>query len=216
MPETYAGTVVELGGEELGRSGHAKPRKVVIKADPTAQFGKTFRVWQDSDSWETLSRLNGKHVVVLYDVEEREGGPQGKYTQNMIVGVDAPDSVDGAGVGPSTDSGGTPPPTTAAGTPASSADHSGWGSPPVDVWTGRVVQETKDPTTNYVSKDDYWKRKEDKDDDRTNQMASAWAISQAIAIMSVGAKEPPQDQVIERVAHELLILKERMAAELAQ
>lgn len=214
MPETYAGTVVELGGEELGRSGHAKPRKVVIKADPNAQYGKTFRVWQDSDSWETLSRLNGKHVVVLYDVEEREGGPQGKYTQNMIVGVDAPDSADGAGIGPRPDSGSPSP--AVAGTPAPSADHSTWGTPPVGAWSGRPVQETKDPTTTYVSKDDYWKRKEDKDEERSNHMAAAWAISQAIAIMSVGAAEPPQDQVIERVAHELLILKERIVAELAQ
>lgn len=197
MPESYAGTVVELGGEELGASGHPKPRKVVVKADPTAQYGKTFRVWEDSDAWSRLSKLNGQHVTILFDIEERPGGPKGTYTQNMIVGVDAPEGSDGAG-SPPQGSGQAP-------TPAPS-DASTWAtSPPTDTWS-KPVQTVTDPT---LTKDDYWNRKEDKDEERNKRMAVAWAIGQAIQL---GHKEPDH---IESFAHQLLILQDRMVSELS-
>lgn len=225
MTEQYAGIITELGGEELGKSGNAKPRKVVIKADPTSQYGKTFRVWQDSNEWQQLSQLNGKHVVVIYIEEERSGGPSGTYKQNMIVGVDAPDSVDGAGIGPSTDSGGGSPPPNAA-TSAPSTDHSVWGASP-KAWGSSAVETVADPTaaakdawtkhtSKPTSKDDYWERKEAKDEDRSNQMAAAWSVGQAISLLSVGADQPPSDEAIYNAAHRLAIVKERIAKELAE
>lgn len=216
MSQTYSGQVIEIGGAELGRSGKEKPRKVVITDKPGEYQGKTFRIWSNEPDF--LKLQTGQWTTVYYEPQEVHGQNGKSWTQNMIVGVDGTDSVDGAGIGPSPDSGSPSP--AAAGTPAPSTDHSDWGAPPRDMWGDRPVQTITDPTTaakaawdrqkasQPLSKDDYYRNKEAKDEERNKRMAIAWAIGQAVAL---GHKEPDQ---IESTAHQLLILQDRMVSEL--
>jgi hypothetical protein len=147
VAEQMSGFVAEVGGEEIGRNGNAKPRKIVVKESLDAQYGKTFRVWQDSSEFDTLAANNGKYVTVIYEVQEREGGPQGKYTQNFILGVDAPDSGDGAGSS-----------APSSGTTWEQAPSDGWATPPATTSTPAPSPEPS------------------KRDETTRQIEAAWAL----------------------------------------
>lgn len=105
VEQTFTGTLTELGGQELGKSGNEKPRKVVIKDDPDAQYGKTFRCWSNSGEWEQLQGKLGQEVTVEY-VDEQFGSGDKTWTSHNITSV--------LGNGQATEnSWGTPPPEEA-------------------------------------------------------------------------------------------------------
>jgi hypothetical protein len=187
MSFQLSGFVTEVGGEELGKTGNPKPRKIVVKESLDAQYGKTFRVWQDSDEFQTLVANNGKYVTVIYEVEQREGGPKGSYTQNMVIGVDA--SGDGAG------------------TPTA------WDPPPSDSWTDSPA--TSSPAPSPEPSQQVAQRVQQKQvhiiDTQTHIVAS-WAIKSAIQTLGPGATS----DAIHQRAHELIVMKERIASELSR
>lgn len=146
---TYTGTLTELGGKEMGATGNEKPRKVVVKDDPTKQYGKTFRTWHDSLEWNDLEQYGlGALVTIEYVTEQRQGGPQGSYTVNTIVGV----RQDGAGVSASDGEGGD------------------WGEPHGPV--GEVGPPVGKPVASTPHRATDW-------DERGIQMEAAWAIKTA-------------------------------------
>lgn len=180
MPE-FSGTVAEIGGKEMSKDGtKEKPRKVVIKDDPSKQFGKTFRVWPNSGDFDVLREAaeSGALVAVEYEVNQIPGTD---YTQNMIVNVS-----DGAGLPPNG--------SGQAGSSSSAPSDQSWGEPPPDAWSGVSTS----PSTHY--------------DDTQNQIVASWAIKCAIQTLGVNA-DP--DTVHSR-AHELIVLKERIAKELSK
>lgn len=89
----------------------------------------------------------------------------------------------------------------------------GWESG-AGVWGSASSPNTQPPPVS--SKDDYWAHREVMDEQRSQHMAAAWSISQAIALLSLGATEPPAKDHIETVAHQLLVLKEQIVSETSQ
>lgn len=86
MSDIFTGYVTEVGGKELGQSGKEKPRKIIVKDDLGAQFGKTFRVWANTDDFQKLRDAadNGTLVEVYFDqrpIPGREGH------QNLVTSV---------------------------------------------------------------------------------------------------------------------------------
>lgn len=87
----YTGTV---RGVEVAAKG---PHKVLIEDPSNPSFNKTFRVWgtvRDDQGNDTpnpaylyLASKNGQQVTVNYTEEQRPGGPQGTYKQNLIRSV---------------------------------------------------------------------------------------------------------------------------------
>lgn len=200
LAETFTGVLTELGGPELAASGNEKPRKVVIKQDPAKHYGKTFRTWSNSDVWERLQSLNGQQVTVEYYAEERQGGPNGTYTQNFLTGV----LENGNGAG-----GGQPHTSVGEGndagrSPAPSPTNDSWGAAPSG-WT--APQET--PST----KDDYWNRREATDHERSMQMEAAWAVK---AVLDVSKGEALSDDEVVQNALKLALVKRRVAFELGK
>lgn len=174
--QTYTGTLVELGGAEMGSTGNEKPRAVRIKADPSSKYPKTFRTWHDSLEWNDLEEIGlGSVVTVEYIAEERQGGPQGSYTVNTLVGV----RQDGAG--------------------ASAPDGGGgdWGEPQEP--RGEVGSNAGEPVAPQPSQTI---------DPVTRSIISSWAIEQAIREGARG------DEAIHTRAHEIVVLKDRIASEL--
>lgn len=200
--QTYSGVVAEVGGPELGSTGKEKPRKIIIKTDPTQQYGKTFRLWSNSYEWEQLQDKLGQQVTVEFVAEERQG-PQGSYTQNLITDV----LQDVGGNGERTGAVGE---VASAPQPSPSDD---WTAPKVGV--GAPVESppamaapAPAPSSPSLSKDEYWQRREALDAERTLEIEAAWGIGQAIAL---GHTDPSK---IEELTHQLIILKHKIAGEL--
>ena len=188
MAETMTGYVAELGGAEIGKTGKEKPRKVVLKKDLGEQYGKTFRVWSSSYQWDQLQDKKGQLVTLEYVVEERQGGPSGSYTQNMITDVLTDVGGGGNGVSAGEVAGNTPVTT------------------PADDWS--VPKPAAEPAPAPVTVQKYGGKK-DQDDVQRNIIAS-WAITNAVRL---GWKNPDE---IRDMAHKLIVLKDQIAAELAE
>jgi hypothetical protein len=88
MSERYTGTVLEVGPQEVGKSGRNKPRKLLVSDDPENYQGKTFRIWDDDDGMN-LDQLKGQIVTVDYEVRNIPNTPN--FTQNMVSSVEIAD-----------------------------------------------------------------------------------------------------------------------------
>lgn len=189
MP-TYTGVLTELGGAELGQSGHEKPRKVVIKSDPNQENGKTFRTWSDSDAWFELQDKIGHTITVDFEIEQRQGGPKGSYKQNVLKAL-----VGGAGGGE---------PQVARGSVAN-------GEKPPSAYDWSVPSD-KDapekeppPPPTPEPPPDQWEAK-------TLEIEAAWAIK---AILDKTPGEIKESELLDK-AMKLVILKRRLAYELSK
>lgn len=183
----YTGVLSELGGAEIGQSGVEKPRRIIIKQDPNSQ-GKTFRAWSDSEPWLMLQERLGQTVTVVYEPEQRTGGPKGTYTQNRLVGV----KNDGVGEG-----------SRVWGSAQEPEPAQDWSVPKDD------QQIRPDEPPKPVSRDDYWEQRAAVDEQRSLQMEAAWAVK---AALDLGTQ---RDQVVVR-AIEIAILKRQVASELSK
>lgn len=203
MTETYDGTVIEVGGAEMGKSGKEKPRKVVVSPNPTDDKPKTktFRIWKDDDYFPILERNLGKLVTVEFVTEDVTFGDK-SWTQNNIIGV--LESDEGGDWGEPQEPRGEV--GSNAGEPVTSESNGSWGTPPPSDWTEVKAKVSSGPT----SKDDYWERREAADEARTRQMVAAWSIEQAIRLGKSSENE------IHELAHKLILLKERIAKESAE
>lgn len=194
--QTFTGVLTELGGPEVSpNTGNEKPRKVVIKDDPTKQYGKTFRTWSNSEVWERLQPLNGQRVTVEFVVEERQGGPSGTYNQNVL--VDVLENGDGGGVSARVGGEVSEGTTTA---PSSAAD---WTPPPAEWQTTKAQIE---------SKDDYWEQRAVKDEERSREMEAAWALKAVLDLE--GPDHDLSDDSLVEFAVRLALLKRRVASEM--
>lgn len=201
MP-TYTGKLIELGDPELGQSGKEKPRKVILKSDPNAQYGKTFRCWANSFEWGALQDFLGKPVTVEYVVQEANYTlPNGETPKpsNMITDV-VLDGVqqNGDGGGESTDLRGS----GSATQPSSSPAHD---------WTAPTPN--KAGPAPKLSKDDYWARREEQDAARTLEIEAAWGVK---AVLDRAGDEVMKPEDLVAKALQLIILKRQVASELAK
>jgi hypothetical protein len=183
---TFTGKLIELGGPELGKSGKEKPRKVVIKDDPAAQYGKTFRLWSSSEYFEILSNHLGQQVSVEYEAEEVTFGDN-TWTQNNIVGVQT-----NGGWG--------------NGEQGNGSTEGVWGSAPPD-----SGPESSPVTSPPASKDDYWERREAADAKRSLEMEAAWAVKAVLDLHP----DIKQDDLVSK-AISLAIVKRQVASELGK
>lgn len=200
---SYTGQVMLVAEPEIGSTGNERPRKVMISDNPGNYQGKTFRIWAWKEA-EFEQLKVGSWVTVHYEVEPNP--TPGRNGSNMVSHVE-----------PATATGGGQPTTTDV---------------PMDAGLGEVQQPVPTPQpTDYATRredvvieNDYDRREREKqariearqafldqrDDDRTLQMESAWAIAKVLE-MSNGLTD---DQVIEK-GLQLVILKRRMARALS-
>ena len=203
MTETYTGIVAELGGPELGKSGNEKPRRVVIKQDPAAQYGKTFRVWSNSYEWEALQDKLGKEVTVEYVLEQANFTlPNGETPKPSNKITDVLPAVDGGGNG----SGGG----EVAGSATAPADdwttpkRGAGGSPRKDE---QVAATSPSPASSPPK---YGGKRDDTDwEARTLEIEAAWAIGTLLGRAGNERVDPAElvDQAIQ------LVLTKRRVAE---
>ena len=191
MTERYSGVLTELGGPELGASGNEKPRKVIVKADVAKQYGKTFRVWAGTDLWRELEGLHGKPVTIEFETEQRQG-PKGPYPQNMIVGVTSNNGEGGGG----------------DWSVPSPSDSRVWGSARGD------ESETTPQSPPAPSKEEYWERRERKDEARSLEMEAAWALKAVLDLE--GPDHGLSDDELLTHALQLIFLKRRIAMEMSK
>ena len=184
--QTYSGVIAELGGPELGKTGNEKPRKVVIKQDPSEQYGKTFRVWSSDYAWEQLNQAGiGSNVTVEFIIEEPTytlpNGQKPKPTNKIT------DVVEGGGNG--------------LGEVAAP-------SPETHDWT--APQPTPEPTP--VQK--YGGKKDDVDwEARTLEIEAAWSIG---VLLNRAGSEQVSEQKLVQDAIRLVLLKRQVASELGK
>lgn len=202
--QSYTGVLTELGGPEMGANAE-KPRKVVLKQDRTAQYGKTFRTWHDSLEWNDLETAGvGATFTVDYEIQTRQGGPSGSYTQNWIIGV----RQNGAGGG-----GGEPQPSSGevgsnAGDPSTTTPTSGngsWGTPPTAAWA--------DAKTAIATKDDYWEQRALMDEQRNLEMEAAWAVKCVLDRTPQDVELKSSDLVEKSI--QVIIVKRQVASEMS-
>jgi hypothetical protein len=207
VTETYQGVIKEIGGVELSKSGeHEKPRKVVISDSPD-YAGKTFRIWGNADGFSEL-RV-GEPVTVEYEVQERQGGPSGSFKQNMISTIH-PNGGSGSGgesANGSSSVWGSAPPAPEAATPQAdwSVPGSGTKTPPETDYDRREREKQARIEARQAFLDQ-------RDDARTLQIESAWAIEAVLSREETDKRMTP-DEIIEK-ALQLVILKRRLASEL--
>ena len=195
---SYTGQVMLVADPEIGTTGKERPRKVMISDNPGNYQGKTFRIWAWKEA-EFEQLTVGSWVTVHYEVEPNP--TPGRNGSNMVSHVE-----------PATATGGGQPTTTDV---------------PMNAGLGEVRQSgpTPQPTVAQPAQEnDYDRREREKqariearqalmdqrDDERTLQMESAWAIAKVLD-MSSGLND---DQVIEK-GLQLVILKRRLARELS-
>ena len=204
VAETYTGTVVEVGGAEIGSTGKEKPRKIVIKDDPSAQYGKTFRVWGNEYAYEILQGKAGQVVTVEYVIDNRQG-PQGPYQQNRITDVLQDVGGGGNGFAGGEVSGNAPP----VSPPPAAQD---WSAPKVSgAGTPAPAPTSTPPPSTPQNKDEYWEQRTILDQQRSLEMEAAWAVKACLD------KDPTaSNQKLVQDAIGLIMLKRQVASEMAE